>query len=87
MKMRSKDPSPEAIAVRNELLAVLKKHGDKLSQEEILAMLSYTVGQTIAVMDQTKYTSEMCMEIVGENLEKGNADAVSHLFTSQAGQA
>ncbi len=47
-----------------------------ISAMETLAVLSYCVGQCIALQDMTKVTPKMAMDLVSKNIQIGNMDAV-----------
>ncbi len=73
--MKSKLPSPRHMAMRDDLIAVIRKHDDAMSAADILAVAAYTVGQIIALQDQRTMTPAMALEIVGANIEAGNQHA------------
>lgn len=76
MKMKTVAPSERLQAIRVEVLQLLIKRSkeEEIPPEQILAVLSYTVGQVILQLDQTKYTAEMAMAIVNSNIINGNED-------------
>lgn len=79
MRMKSK-PATEAVkAAREDVIAAIKKHGDALRADEILALLSHCVGQVIAMQDQRVMTREMALDIVSANIEAGNAEVIAGL--------
>lgn len=79
MKLKSKLPSPKHMAMRDDLIAVIRKHGDAMSAADILAVAAYTVGQIIALQDQRTMTPAMAMEVVASNIEAGNQHAQSEV--------
>ena len=85
--MRLQKPSPAMIAARDAVLAAMKPYADALGAEGLLAVLSYTVGQTIALQDQTAMTPDRAMLIVSSNIEQGNQDVIASLLTSKGGHA
>ena len=87
MGIRSQKPSRIAVECREAVIAAIQpfKHG--LSSMEILAVLSYTVGQTIAMQDQRTITHEMIWELVGANIEAGNAAVINDLAGKSEGSA
>lgn len=87
MKMKSHQPSLKAIECRKAVLAVIGTFKDQLSALEILAILSYTVGQTVAMQDQNTVTHEMIWDLVGENIEAGNAMVINELAGKTEGSA
>ena len=82
MKMKSKAPSPQHMAMRDDLIAVIRKHGKDMRADEILAVASYTVGQLIALQDQRTMTPSMAMEIVASNIEAGNQHAQAEALSA-----
>jgi hypothetical protein len=67
--------------LRDDVLKVIAPYKESLTAMEILALLSYTVGQAIAFQDQTKYSAYQCMDVVSKNIEKGNYDAINNSFS------
>lgn len=68
-------------------MEALKREAADLTGEEILALLSYSVGQCIAVQDQRSMTPSQAMEIVSANISQGNADAIAATFGNTRGTA
>ncbi len=66
-----------------ELAALMNKHAEQLSAIDILAIAANMVGKLIALQDQRSVTPEMAMEIVGRNIELGNAQVVGMLAQTQ----
>lgn len=77
-------PTEKHKQARLDMIAALKAHD--LQSMEMLALMSYTVGQLVALQDQRKVTPAMAMELVASNLELGNAHAIAGLFDAE-GQA
>jgi hypothetical protein len=73
-------PSERHKALRLAVLALIKKDAADIPAEEVLAVMSYTVGQLVAMQDQRRFTPDMAMQIVANNLEAGNADAIADLL-------
>lgn len=63
--------------------AVLVQFKDRLSGMEMLAVASHLVGVLIAVQDQRAVTREMALELVSQNIEAGNAEAINGLLKSE----
>ena len=80
MKIRSVPPSERLQRFRESIIDALKKEPAEIPAEEILAVISYTVGQYIAFMDQRKYTAESIMQLVHSNIEAGNRQAIQALL-------
>lgn len=84
--MKSKAPTKEQIAFRDEMVATLRKHSH-LRPDEMLAVAAYFVGQLLALQDQRKMTPSMGLELVGANIEAGNAQAIKEAVGSPIGRA
>lgn len=77
MKTKSKAPTPDMEAFRNDLIAVMNKHAGHLDASEMMALAAYTTGQIMAMQDARKWTSELALEVVARNIEAGNAQAIA----------
>lgn len=62
-----------------DLTAMLKKWAGHLSDREVLAVMAYVVGQTIALQDQRNISPAEALEIVGTNIDMGNKFVVDNL--------
>jgi hypothetical protein len=85
MKTKLVAPSEPVLAARTDVLATLKKHQEKLTAEEILAVMAHLVGQIIAFQDQHKITREAALSLVIANIEAGNAEAIASLYNAPPG--
>ena len=85
--MNSTPPSPVVIEARLAMLEALRPFADRLEVIEIVAVLSQTVGQFVAMLDQRKFTPAQAMEVVEENLVAGNAAMLDKVFWSTGGSA
>lgn len=65
-------------AFRADMLSVLDKHTGHLDGVVMLSILAHTLGQLMAMQDATKYTAESLTEIVIQNIQSGNAQAVQN---------
>ena len=74
--------APKHMAFRDELVAVLKKHGDALTAPEMLALASHLVGQLVALQDQRAMSPDRAMQIVAANIEQGNQEVLDGLLNS-----
>ena len=83
IKMKSFEPSDALRKAKAAFLDALKPYGDDLTPEEILALLSNMTGQTLALLDQEKYTPDMGINIIMKNIEAGNKEVVDALMESQ----
>lgn len=64
---------------RDDLVALIRKHADKVSAVEILAIAAHMVGQLVAMQDQRRITPVAAMQVVAANVEAGNQSVVSNL--------
>lgn len=76
MKTKTKNPTIDHKAFRNDMIAVMDKHAGALDAAEMLALAAYTTGQIMAMQDARKYTAALALEIVSKNIEAGNAQAI-----------
>jgi hypothetical protein len=87
MKTKIVTPDERHLKFRKALEQSIREGGLELTAEEILAILSHFVGQVIALQDQTKYTTDMVMKLVTENIQTGNREAVNSLLAHTGGNA
>ncbi len=87
MNMKSQKPSEAAIKCREAVIAAIQPFKHDLTGMEILAVLAYSVGQVIAMQDQRTVTHEMIWELVGANIEAGNAMVIDELAGKAEGSA
>ena len=76
--MKTKQPTPDMEAFRNDMLAVLNKHGGALDASEMVALAAYTIGQMIAMQDAQRWSTDAMLQIVIKNIEAGNAHAIAN---------
>jgi len=87
MNTKTITPTEKHIAFRKSLEEAIRKSGQELQAEEILAITAHFVGQLVALQDQRKYTAEMVMTLVSENIEQGNKEAIEGLLNNTSGYA
>lgn len=81
MKTSPRITRPAHREFRDDLLVVLRKHGELLSAQELLAItLPDEMRQLIALQDQRTMTPPMALKLVGENIEQGNREALLDLL-------
>ena len=85
--LKKERPTEADANFRNEMLVLLDKYTGELPQERMLAVAAYTVGQIIAMQDQTKHSSSNVMNMVVANIMAGNRDAIDHIFGQTEGNA
>ena len=66
MGMNSRPPTPVVIEARLAMLEALRPFADRLEVIEIVAVLSQTVGQFVAMLDQRQFTPAQAMQVVRE---------------------
>lgn len=76
MKIKSKAPTPQMEAFRNDMLDVLRKHAGALDASDMMALAAYTTGQILAMQDARQWTPALAMEVIAKNIEAGNAQAI-----------
>jgi hypothetical protein len=77
-------PTERHKALRMKLIEIIQeelKKGDIPAIEQ-LAIVSYTVGQMIALQDQTKFNRDSVMRIVIKNIEEGNRQAIAEFMNA-----
>ena len=87
MALNSTPPSPVVIAARLAMLEALRPFADRMEVIEIVAVLSQTVGQFVAMLDQRQFTPAQAMEVVGENFAAGNAAQIEQVIGTPRGTA
>jgi hypothetical protein len=80
--------APQAYEVAyQDLVKLFRKHADKMSPAEMLAVAANLVGKILAMQNQRTMTREKALEILMANIEIGNKQAVDELAASQGGHA
>lgn len=74
---------PEHEVAYQDLTELMRKHADKLSSIELLAVGANMVGKLIALQDQRSVTPAMALKVVSMNIEAGNAQVLEQLSASQ----
>jgi hypothetical protein len=78
---------PEYEVAYQDLVDLLRKHADKVSAEEMLAICANMLGKLIAMQDQRTMTRERAMQTVGANIELGNQHVINDLAVKIGGSA
>lgn len=79
---RSVQPSAKHRALKADIDKLLQKH-EALPPLEILAIASQVVGMIIAHQDAKAVSPAMATQVVGTNIEIGNAAALALLVESE----
>lgn len=66
-----------------ELIALVTRHAVGLTPLEILAIAANMVGKLVAMQDQRTMTPDMAMQVVAENVQRGNQQAVAGLLQTK----
>jgi hypothetical protein len=77
------EPTAAHRAFRDDMIALLRKHAASLPAREMLALVGHLAGQVIALQDQRTMTARQAMELLGKNVEIGNAKAVSGMLGTE----
>lgn len=76
---------PEHEVAYQDLIALVAKHKDKLSAEEMLAIAANMLGKLLALQDQRTMTTEKAMTIIQLNIEHGNKTVIDSLMNVEGG--
>ena len=80
MKLKLTTPNAQHLKIRDAIIEAIRTDGADLSAIEILAVISYTVGQIIAIQGQHTFSPSEAMRVVAENISAGNSDAIERIF-------
>ena len=83
MKTKLHTAAPEHEVAYQDIVALVRKHGEHLSAVEMLAIAANMLGKLCAMQDQRSLTPAMVMEIVAQNVEEGNRQAVAEVMKSE----
>ena len=78
---------PEHEVLYQDMVALLRKHADKMSAVEMLAVGANMLGKRVALQDQRTMTPELAMRTVAANIEFGNKQVLDELAKSLGGSA
>lgn len=70
---------PEHEVAYRDLCHLVKKHANRLTSLELLAVAANMLGKLIALQDQRVVTPAMAMEVVAQNIEHGNQQVLEQL--------
>lgn len=84
---KSVKPSPEHVKLRASILDVMAREVPDMPPDQMVAVVAYFLGQMIAMQDQRRWTPAQMMELVAQNIEAGNRDAIAHTFSKTEGSA
>ena len=75
---------PEHEVAYQDLIALVKKHADKMTAQELLAVAANMLGKLIAMQDQRIMTPSKAMAIVADNIKTGNLQVIDELASKNA---
>ena len=75
--------APEHEVAYQDIVALVRKHGEHLGAVEMLAIAANMLGKLCAIQDQRSLTPAIVMEIVAQNVEEGNRQAVANIQQSK----
>lgn len=79
MKMKLHIAKPEHEVAHQDLINLIRKHADKLTPLELLAIGANMLGKLLALQDQRKITPELAMTIIIENIQYGNQMVIDEM--------
>lgn len=71
------EPNAAHRAYLDELKACLGSTGKDLESDVLLAITAQFAGMLLAQLDQRKYTPDLAMEMIMENIVTGNQTAIA----------
>jgi hypothetical protein len=80
-------PRPEHEVAYQDIIALVARHANEVSAEELLAIAANAVGKMMALQDQTRFTPAMVTELVLENMQRGNKQAINEFLGTTQGNA
>lgn len=87
MGMKSILAKPEHEVAYQDIVQLVRKHADKITPLEMLAIAANMVGKLIAFQDQRVITPAVAVEIIAENVECGNQQALEKTLGETKGSA
>lgn len=71
------------VTFKRDLEKLLRKHAGRLPADHLLAIAAQVLGMIAALQDQRKFTPEMVMAMIADNIQKGNDGMVSNLMDTK----
>ena len=63
---------PEHEVAYQDLVALMRRHADKMTAEEMLAVGGNMLGKMIAMQDRATMSPDRALQIVSLNIQEGN---------------
>ena len=76
----SSDPNAADVALRNDILDLIRKHLVPNQAERVLAIASQVVGQALALQNPVLLGKDAALALIQQNIEKGNQDYVNKML-------
>lgn len=83
MKTKLHTAAPEHEVAYQDIVALVRRHAEQLSSVEMLAIAANMLGKLLAYQDQRSLTPAAAMEIVIQNVEEGNRQAIAEVTNSK----
>ena len=83
MKTKLHRANPEHEVAYQDIVALVRRHSESLSAIEMLAIAANMLGKLCAMQDQRQFTPAMVMEVVVQNVEEGNRQAIAKVQQSK----
>lgn len=83
MKTKTTITKTEHEVAFEDIIKLCRKHADKLSKVELLAVAANMVGKLLALQDQTKITPDQGLNLISKNIEQGNREAIKVLLNTK----
>lgn len=80
------EPNAAHRAYLEQLKAALGDTGKDLESDVLLAITAQFVGMLLANLDQRKYTPDLAMNLITENIVTGNQAAIADLTGDMGGR-
>ncbi len=80
-------PSPDHIKLRAGFIDLVTRETPDMPLDQMVAVVAYMLGQMIALQDQRRWSPAQMMDLVSQNIQAGNRDAIAHHFANTAGEA
>ncbi len=77
--MKAVAPTKADEALRDDIMALVKRHLTPDTGERVLAITSQVVGQALALQDQRTMTKDRALQLIMANIETGNAGVIESL--------
>jgi sulfur transfer protein SufE len=81
--MSVRTAKPEHEVLYQDLAKLIGRHGDNVTAEEMLAIGANMLGKLLAFQDQRTMTRERGLEIIIQNIELGNQQAIAEVMNSR----